>query len=73
MQIIDQDTISDGETIYKSQISDGACKGCVFDSEQDMNPNGFLMCTFQPAPCVPSERTDKKHVIFIKQGILNYE
>lgn len=68
MNEIDQNTIEDGETIYKSQKSDGSCKGCAFDSNDEhyRNPNGFLMCKFPVAPCVPSERTDKNHVIFIK-------
>lgn len=64
MNIIDQNTIEDGETIYKSQKSDGSCKGCAFDSYR--NPNGFLMCKFPVSPCVPHDRNDKNHVIFIK-------
>lgn len=59
MKLLPENFIEIGDDIFEAQQTDCACGGCAFISKK-------FECTQVGAPCFPSQRQDRRHVIFVK-------
>lgn len=59
MKLLPENFIEIGDNFFEAQPTNGSCQGCAFITEN-------WECTQIAAPCFASQRSDRRHVIFVQ-------